>query len=117
MRTLNRIVADAPGSNVPRFAVIAPVAPSPGATVVPCDEVAEAALDDVVFAGVASLITTEFTSVVPVFVTVISYRMQAFGTAPAERLSVVNGPSSVPSHPASIAWRFTIVTWLLIPVL
>jgi len=42
--------------------------------------------------------------------------MQALGTAPVVRLSVVNAPSSVPSHAASSAWRFTIVTWLLITV-
>jgi hypothetical protein len=65
-------VAEAPGSSVPRFAVMAPEVPLPGTTTVPCDAVAEAAFDDVVFAGVASLITTEFTGVVPVFVTVIS---------------------------------------------
>jgi hypothetical protein len=72
MWTLNRIVADAPGASVPRLAVMAPVAPLAGTRTEPCDANAVAALDDVVFAGVASLITTEFTGVVPVFVTVIS---------------------------------------------
>src|SRR5262245_40354881 len=42
--------------------------------------------------------------------------MHAFGTAPVVRLSVVNGPSSAPSQPASSAWRFTIVTWPLMTV-
>src|SRR5512143_4042044 len=114
MRTLNRIVAVAPGASTPRFAVIAPVAPSAGTVIVPCDVNAAAAFDDTVFAGVASLITTDDTGVEPVFVTVISYWMQAFGTAPAVRLSVVNAASAVPSHAASSAWRLTIVTWPLI---
>ena len=72
MRMPNRITADCPGASTPTVAVIAPVAPFAGVTIDPCEVVAPPALENVVFAGVASLTTTFDTGDVPTFVTVIS---------------------------------------------